>query len=110
MKTNVNVSKSIATGLLFLVIAAIACQPSHNVVVIEDAPVASEQPDTTSAIPQGSVDDFKQLNIGLIQPITTLDPLFAQNIGTMQLVQLLYEGLVELDANGQIVLAIAKEW
>ncbi len=53
---------------------------------------------------------FRKLAIGEYQPIRSLDPLFADNASAMRAVQLLYEGLVRLDADGSVVSGLAESW
>lgn len=80
-------------------------------VVIEDAPTASAPADTTEEYtPSDEDSDFRKLVIGEYQSISSFDPLLAENGATMRALQLIYEGLVRLDANGNIVPAIAKSW
>ncbi|MDZ7658183.1 ABC transporter substrate-binding protein [Fodinibius sp.] len=80
-------------------------------VVIEDAPTASAPADTTEEYPTGDDNsDFRKLVIGEYQSITSFDPLLADNGATMRALQLIYEGLVRLDSNGNTVPAVAKNW
>ena len=80
-------------------------------VVIEDAPTASAPADTTEEYTPGDNEsDFRKLVIGEYQSITSFDPLLAENGATMRALQLIYEGLVRLDANGNTVPAVAKSW
>ena len=80
-------------------------------VVIEDAPTASAPADTTDEYtPSDDESDFRKLVIGEYQSITSFDPLLAENGATMRALQLVYEGLVRLNANGNTVPAVAKSW
>lgn len=107
MKNILRVQSTFAFLLALFLLAS--CSSSENTIVIEDAPTSSGKTDTTrQALPdEGS---FTQLTIGENQPIKTLDPLFAENGSSMRALQLVYEGLIHLNADGEITPAIAKEW
>jgi len=80
-------------------------------IVIEDAPTASAPADTTDGYTSSDDDsDFRKLVIGEYQSISSFDPLLAENGATMRALQLIYEGLVRLDADGNTVPAVAKSW
>lgn len=90
------------------ILVFISCSSSENTIIIEEAPTSSEN--TESTVSQESDQSFQQLTIGEINPIRSLDPLFADNASTMRALQLVYEGLVRYDNNGDVVPAIAKDW
>ncbi|GEM_PF-296502 len=80
-------------------------------VVIDDSPTVMAPSDTTEQYPTADDDsEFRKLVIGEYQPISSFDPLLADNGATMRSLQLIYEGLVRLDTNGDIIPAIAKNW
>src|SRR5699024_9086292 len=54
--------------------------------------------------------DFQKLVVGEMNPIESLNPLFANNATEMRTVQLIYEGLVRMNENGQVIPATAKKW
>lgn len=84
-----------------------ACGPSGTVTVVEDAPrteTAEEEADTLA-----TEYEFKQLTLGMIDPVTNLDPLFADNLSTLRVISLIYEGLYKLDPQGEPVPALARE-
>ncbi|HYW36318.1 MAG TPA: ABC transporter substrate-binding protein [Balneolaceae bacterium] len=95
-----------ATIASFIVVS---CSTSSNTIVVKNAPVSSQKPDTTAAQNQGGT-EFQELTIGENQPIHSLDPLFIENTSEMQAVQLVYEGLVRYDASGKIIPAMARSW
>lgn len=98
-----------AVFILSLVLLWGCKQP--ETVVIEDAPTASAPADTTDEYtPSDDDSDFRKLVIGEYQSITSLDPLLSENGATMRALQLIYEGLVRLDANGNTVAGVAKSW
>jgi len=97
-------------GLLLLLIAA-ACKGPETTVV-RQAPTTAP-PDTTEAeAPETEQTSaaFRQINIGENSPIVTLDPLFADNASTMRALQLVHEGLVRYDENGNVVPGLARSW
>ncbi|HET6528227.1 MAG TPA: ABC transporter substrate-binding protein, partial [Balneolaceae bacterium] len=55
-------------------------------------------------------DEFQKLVMGEFNTIGSLDPLFANNATEMRAVQLVYEGLVRFDENGNITPGIAQTW
>ncbi|MEX0684482.1 MAG: ABC transporter substrate-binding protein [Balneolales bacterium] len=50
------------------------------------------------------------LRLGEVNKIINFDPLFASNAATQRIIQLVYEGLVSLNEEGQIIPAISKRW
>ena len=105
---------SFARLLLFFVFAsmlAVGCKGPETTVVrqnpIAASPDTASTADTTASEPSAA---YRQINMGEINPIPTLDPLFAENASTMRALQLVYEGLVRLDSEGSIVAGIAKDW
>ncbi len=99
---------SILAILLSLFVLA-SCGPSENTVVIEDAPLSSGSTDTTDQQTEPA-ESFAQLTIGEKQAIRTLDPLYVENSSGMRAIQMLYEGLVQYNENGEIQSAIANDW
>ncbi|NGP75371.1 ABC transporter substrate-binding protein [Balneolaceae bacterium YR4-1] len=96
---------------LFAIVLVTGCKGPETTVVrqnpIAAAPDTSETTDTTASEPSAA---FRQINIGEINPIPTMDPLFAENAGTMRALQLVYEGLVRFDRQGDVVPGIATNW
>ncbi|TVQ07417.1 MAG: hypothetical protein EA359_00170 [Balneolaceae bacterium] len=93
--------------ILFALIMKACGSTQDTVIVVRDAPqVETTERDT---IPETEAEEFMQLNIGLIDPVTNLDPLYAHNLSTKRVLSLIYQGLVTLDRNGEPVPAIARE-
>ena len=96
---------------VFAFILATGCKGPETTVVRQNPITASADTaattDTTASEPSAA---FRQVNMGEINPIPTLDPLFAENASTMRALQLVYEGLVRLDSEGAVIAGIAKEW
>lgn len=96
---------------LFALVLAMGCKGPETTVVrqnpITAAPDTTATSDTTASEPSAA---FRQINMGEINPIPTLDPLFAENASTMRALQLVYEGLVRLDREGKVIPGIASQW
>ncbi|TVR17403.1 MAG: ABC transporter substrate-binding protein [Balneolaceae bacterium] len=91
-------------ALLPLAILMQACgSTSDTVTVVRDAPRAERAQET----PQETV--FNEITLGLIDPVTNFDPLFARNLSTQRVLSLIYEGLFKLNNDGQPVPVLAKE-
>lgn len=106
-------SLNLYKNLPVLVLSAVllwGCKQPETI-VINDEPTVVTPSDTTEKYPKGDNDsDFRKLVIGEYQSITSFDPLLAENGATMRALQLIYEGLVRLDANENIMPAVAKKW
>lgn len=90
------------SGLLFY-----SCSQTETVIV-DEGPTTAEA--DTIVSDEEPLREFQKLVIGEYSNISTLDPLFADNAGTMRAVQLLYEGLVRFNKEGEIIPAVAKSW
>ncbi|WP_445665289.1 ABC transporter substrate-binding protein [Fodinibius sp. AD559] len=103
-------SQNYLPALILSLVLLWGCKQPETV-VIENAPTVSAPSDTTEEYPTGDDDsDFTKLVIGEYQSITSFDPLLADNGATMRALQLVYEGLVRLDADGNTIPAVAKKW
>lgn len=94
--------------ILFFLFLGWGCSQTSNTIVIDEDP-DSTRSDTTETQADGE-EDFQQLAIGELHPITTFDPLFADNSSTMRTLQMIYEGLVRYDEQGEIVSGMAEDW
>lgn len=65
--------------------------------------------DTAEAGPETDP-DFSMITIGEASPVHTLDPLHAVNNATRRAVQLVYEGLMRYDSDGQLQPVLARDW
>lgn len=73
-----------------------------TVTVVEEAPRAVSAKDTVE-----TTEEFVQLNIGTLYPVTNFDPLYAENLSTQRVVSLIYETLYTLNREGEAVPSIA---
>lgn len=94
---------------VFLLLAILfqSCGTSTETRVVDRAP----QPMTElreMADDDGRIHDV--LRVGSMDPIRSLDPLFARNTSSRQAVQLIYEGLVRFDENRNIEPGVARDW
>ena len=64
----------------------------------------------SDALPVSSPSATLKIRIGEIEPIHSMDPLFAQTESTKRLAGLIFEGLVQYDFNGNIVPLLASNW
>lgn len=96
---------------LLLLLAAVACKGPETTVV-RQAPTTAEPDTTETEAPEAEQSSaaFRQINIGENSPIVSLDPLFADNASTMRALQLVHEGLVRYDENGDIIPGLANSW
>lgn len=106
--------KSKKTFLLFFLLPAAlffySCGTQDTVRVIENVPRPGT--DTTAARPAGEQTpqengQFQQLTIGIIEPVSNFDPLFAEYLSAQRVLSLIYEGLFTLDENGEPAPVIA---
>ncbi|WP_138431382.1 ABC transporter substrate-binding protein [Fodinibius saliphilus] len=98
---------------LFVVFLAlfiiIGCKQTETVIV-NDSPTAIATDTTGTEGANENEAGFRKLVIGDDQKIYSLDPLFADNTVSMQATQLVYEGLVRLNTNGDVASGIAESW
>jgi ABC-type transport system substrate-binding protein len=96
--------------LLFILIPALlllkACGTSDTVTVVPDAPRPGVAKQDTL---DDDDEDFQHLRIGVIDPVTNLDPLFADNLSTMRVISLIYEGLFTLNPEGEAEAQLVRE-
>ena len=86
--------------LLFpLMLVLYSCGSSDTVTVVDRTPESSVDSSEDENASQ-SQDDFMQLNVGLLEPVTNFDPLFADNLSTLRVISLIYDGLFELNDEG----------
>lgn len=86
--------------LLPLIFFFYSCGSTDTVTVVEQSPEngterADQDPDPDSEA------EFMQLNAGLLEPVINLDPLFSNNLSTMRVTSLIYDGLFELNDEGE---------
>lgn len=93
--------------LVGVVVLLAGCKQPETVVVDENPTVSA--PDTADQA-RGNEASFRKLVVGEYNTISSLDPLFANSAAAMRAVQLVYEGLVRLDANGSVMPGMAKSW
>lgn len=92
--------------LLILILGLKACGTSNDtVIVVPDAPRAVSVEEAA----EHDDEEFIQLNIGIIDPVTNFDPLFADNLSTKRVISLIYDGLFDLDRQGEPIPAIAAD-
>jgi len=96
-------------AILLTAILLASCGSTDEIIVVEQAP-SIEPSQTEDPATEGEEDDpFREISIGLIDPVLNFDPLFARNLSTQRVITLIYETLLTLDKNGEPVPALAKE-
>lgn len=101
--------KTSQKALLYLVpifILMQACGSTDDVIVVRDAPRTGSTADTTET---AESDTFTSLSIGLIEPVTNLDPLFAEDLSTMRVLSTIYETLYTVNADGRVHPLLAEQ-
>lgn len=112
MNTLSKLSRNILLILLIGIILLSACKAQTTPPAeATDAPVITEEAPSTP--PTATVAEEVQQPEELypaISPAILLDPALADDADSVMLNQLLYEGLVKLDENGEVQPALAKTW
>jgi len=94
------------TLLLLLLISMGACGTSDTVTVVQDRPQSVTPQDTADVYTD---EEFQEITIGITDSVDNFDPLFADNLSTMRVLSLIYDGLFTLDRSGEVVPAIADD-
>ncbi len=95
---------NLVIALAFLLIIS-GCGTEREITVVD------RDPDTAEADPAELDDDEEEiLRIGELNPVVSMDPLFALNTTSRRTVSQLYEGLVRFDKNNEIRPAGARDW
>ncbi|REL38864.1 ABC transporter substrate-binding protein [Rhodohalobacter sp. SW132] len=81
-----------------------SCGTTEEVRTIEEGP---RTPGDRTAEETDTDQLFQELTVGMIDPVDNLDPLFANNLSTMRILSLIYDGLFTIDRDGEVVPAIA---
>ncbi|WP_340103325.1 ABC transporter substrate-binding protein [Rhodohalobacter sp. 8-1] len=82
-----------------------ACGSGEQVRVVDDSPQNIAQRGPAKA---DTVETFMQLNVGLIEPVDNMDPLFINNLSSKRVLSLIYDGLFTVDESGSVTQAIAR--
>ena len=94
--------------LLPLIVLFYGCGTTDTVTVVEQSPesaTAQDSDETTQ--PQ---DEFQLLRVGNLEPVTNFDPLFADNLSTMRIIALIYDGLFKLNPEGEAEPALVSDY
>jgi len=95
-------------AVLLLAILVASCGSTDEIIVVEQAPTTEPSQSEEAAVDEED-DPFKEITIGLIDPVSNFDPLFARNLSSQRVLSLTYDGLLTLDKNGEPVPSLAKE-
>lgn len=95
---------NLVIALAFLLIIS-GCGTDREVTVVD------RDPNTAETDPAELDDDQEEiLRIGELNPVLSMDPLYAVNTTSRRTVSQLYEGLVRFDENNEIRPAGARQW
>ena len=94
--------------LLPLVILLYGCGSSGTVTVVEQSPESATAQDEDETSQQQ--DDFQQLRVANLEPVTNFDPLFADNLSTLRVITLIYDGLFNLNPEGEPEPALVSDY
>ncbi len=97
--------------LLFSFLILISCKSSEEVIRVDDNPFQLVDVNNTADSTETDVDsEFLQYRIGHVQPIISLDPLFAISNAEHHTIQFIFEGITRLDENNQVQPLLARSW
>ena len=102
-----------ASQILLLTFLILSCGKSTEVTIVDDTSgiLPNIGLSNTSVLETTNIQDgFTAIKVGELNSIQTLDPLFATNNSEFRILSLIYDGLTEIDNNGNINSAIAKKW
>lgn len=98
-----------AISILCLLFLIVSCGKSTEVTIVDDSSGMLPSDKAGDATKRAEVqDDFTNLKIGELNNIQTLDPLFATTSSEFRINALIYDGLTQIDSNGDVKPAIAK--
>ena len=95
------------TLLILMAFALKACSTTGDTItVVQEAPrtVVIEEAE------EAEEEEFIHLTVGVIDPVTNFDPLYADNLSTKRVLSLIYDGLFMLNREGEPVPNIAAEF
>lgn len=95
--------------ILSALFALTACKQPETVVV-DSSPTTIATDTSDAQLPDEAEAGFRELLIGEHLPISSLDPLFVTNASSMRAAQLIYEGLIRLDSDGDLTPGLAESW
>lgn len=98
--------------ILITLMLLASCGRSTETVVIRSDPAAMAEPspERIQVLQENETTDRFHFRYGEWQKIASLDPLFADNNASLRAVQLIFEGLVRFDEQGNIIPAHAGRW
>ncbi|MBD3617379.1 MAG: ABC transporter substrate-binding protein [Gracilimonas sp.] len=89
----------------------ISCGKGPETVTIQSDPSdLFTAPDTSNAEVDTSDEEFVHVKLGEIAAIESLDPLFSFSNSEWRIINLIYQGLVEIGENGTLIPGLAKSW
>jgi len=95
--------------IILLAVFLASCGSSDEIIVVEQGPTIEPSQTEESAAENEEEDPYREITIGLVDPVLNFDPLFARNLSSRRVITLIYETLLTLDKNGEPVPELAKE-
>ena len=95
--------------IILLAVFLASCGSSDEIIVVEQGPTIEPSQTEESAAENEEEDPYREITIGLVDPVLNFDPLFARNLSSQRVITLIYETLLTLDKNGEPVPELAKE-
>lgn len=104
--------KSTLTFILIVSGLFISCGKSAEVTIVDDSSGILPSENAQGRQPNKTIvqDDFTVLKIGEVNAIQTMDPLFATTSSEYRIHSLIYDGLTQLNREGDVEGSIAKKW
>lgn len=96
------------TALFAAALILASCGSSEETIVVTEQP--AQPGDTLESAGQEADSRFSMMTIGEAEPLPTLDPLHAGDNASRRAVQLIYEGLLRYDSQGDLQPLLAREW
>lgn len=94
--------------LTFTVFLITSCRQTDITVVRSEAITVSADSSSQQSTPTRTLP--QKIRVGELERITGFDPLFVRHNSNHRVLQLIYEGLVGYDADGNIIAVLASEW
>lgn len=103
-----NHSRFIRFPLILLITFFISsCATSEDTILVVDQ--APSQSKSESQQDEDVEEEFRQITLGLIDPVTNFDPLYARTLSEKRIISLIYESLLTLDKDGTPTPSVANE-
>ncbi|MCH8494847.1 MAG: ABC transporter substrate-binding protein [Balneolales bacterium] len=93
--------------ILTVLVVLVGCSQTETIVI--DSEAIRVTPATESPSRQTTASNIR-IRLGETEAISSLDPLFANTNSAKRVVGLIYQGLAQLDSDGEIIPGLASSW